>query len=344
MSVEFKKYEQEEWECLVVKSLPEDFPLESLIHRADISIGYEAFKHKKDKLYAYEPLDRDVWNIGFTHRSGVPDLNKLIIRSLEYGAQFLNIQWNDSYNPQEVFNDVKLEMVAVLINTLQTSTAGIQRLQNFLFDYQTNNKVEIQTRLVVANPLVITSDRIKYIHTSQTYSERPDSIKKSLEKFCHYVHQACISEFTSDEIHVEFAIGKHFYTEIARLRSARIMGANLLHMNQKQDVKIIYHATLHPEIFDYSPDESLIAQCYAIMSAILGGADVVYGLPWSHEDVEYARLSQNIQNILLHETHLDYYKDAVNGSYFLEDLTKQMTTLSWAQWVKSVRGPVKFTP
>ena len=64
------------------------------------------------------------------------------------------------------------------------------------------------------------------------------------------------------------------------------------------------------------------------MSAVLGGADVVFNMPYDaiyHKDNDFAeRIALNQLLLLKHESHFDKATNAADGAYYVEQLTTQL--------------------
>ena len=72
------------------------------------------------------------------------------------------------------------------------------------------------------------------------------------------------------------------------------------------------------------------------MAAILGGCDV---LTVSEEDPNQpmmSRVARNVSNILREESHFSNVADPIAGSFFLEDLTNQLTESAWKRLQKEL--------
>lgn len=72
------------------------------------------------------------------------------------------------------------------------------------------------------------------------------------------------------------------------------------------------------------------------MSAILGGCDALIVAPFSkNEDPIIAQqLATNIQNLLRYESYIDRYRDAANGSFYIESLTASIGEAAWNRFVE----------
>ncbi|WP_435525342.1 methylmalonyl-CoA mutase family protein [Chryseobacterium indoltheticum] len=82
-------------------------------------------------------------------------------------------------------------------------------------------------------------------------------------------------------------------------------------------------------------------------SAMIGGADAVYSNNYlvekSTDNSEEISFKQQI--VLAYESIINVFEDASNGSYYIEDITKQIADKSWGFFVeieeKRISGTVK---
>jgi methylmalonyl-CoA mutase len=68
----------------------------------------------------------------------------------------------------------------------------------------------------------------------------------------------------------------------------------------------------------------------------LAVCDVLIVTPFSNSGENNAiQLATNIQNILRYESYIDRYRDAANGSFYIESLTQQFGQQAWQQFIDS---------
>ncbi len=130
-----------------------------------------------------------------------------------------------------------------------------------------------------------------------------------------------------------FAIGMDFFGEIAKLRAARYLWATL--MKEKfapKDTKSLllrtHCQTSGVSLTEQDPYNNIIRTAFEAMSAALGGTqslhtnsfDEAVALPTDTS----ARIARNTQLIIQEETGICAVADPLAGSYFIEDLTKQL--------------------
>ncbi|MDH3211437.1 MAG: methylmalonyl-CoA mutase [Myxococcales bacterium] len=126
-----------------------------------------------------------------------------------------------------------------------------------------------------------------------------------------------------------WAIGMNFYLEIAKMRAARLMWAQLLEPFGPKDPRSsllrTHCQTSGASLTAQDPINNVIRTTIEAMAAVFGGTqslhtnayDEALGLPTDAT----ARVARNTQLILQEETGIPHVIDAWGGSYFMESLT-----------------------
>ncbi|KAL9647254.1 hypothetical protein ABK040_012606 [Willaertia magna] len=130
-----------------------------------------------------------------------------------------------------------------------------------------------------------------------------------------------------------FGIGMNFYLEVAKLRAARKLWAELMeeHFHPKNSKSLILRT--HCQTSGYSlteqqPYNNIIRTTIEAMAAVFGGTqslhtnsfDEAVGLPTKFS----AQLARNTQLIIANETGIPNVIDPWGGSYMMEELTDQL--------------------
>ena len=130
-----------------------------------------------------------------------------------------------------------------------------------------------------------------------------------------------------------FGIGMNFYMEIAKLRAARRLWAELMkkHFNPAKKNSLLLRT--HTQTSGYSltaqdPYNNIVRTTIEAMSAVMGGTqslhtnsyDEAIALPTELS----ARISRNTQLIIQNETGIPKVVDPWAGSYFMESLTNEL--------------------
>lgn len=136
------------------------------------------------------------------------------------------------------------------------------------------------------------------------------------------------SNQTSVQVNVLFSQGSHYFFEIAKLKAFRLL-VNSLGGEYGLDVKL--HIIAEPSrrnqtIYDYNMN--MLRTTTESMSAILGGADWINNLAYDevfHKRNEFGeRISRNQLLILKQESYFDKVSNPVDGTYYIENLTKEL--------------------
>ena len=134
-----------------------------------------------------------------------------------------------------------------------------------------------------------------------------------------------------------WGIGMNYFTEIAKMRAARILWAKLIKQfnpkNPKSMALRTHCQTSGWSLTEQDPYNNIARTCIEAMSAVQGGTqslhtnslDEAIALPSEHS----ARIARNTQLFLLEETDHTSYVDPWAGSYFLEHLTNDIVEKSW---------------
>ena len=133
-----------------------------------------------------------------------------------------------------------------------------------------------------------------------------------------------------------FGISSNYFMEIAKLRAARMLWAQIVaqYTECKEAAKMhicAYTTTYNQTVFD-SYVNMLRSQTEA-MSAALGGVDSMVVVPFDapyETPTDFAeRIARNQQLLLKDECHFDRMVDVAGGSYFIEQLTKSLSEQAW---------------
>lgn len=131
-----------------------------------------------------------------------------------------------------------------------------------------------------------------------------------------------------------FHVGENYFLEIAKLRAFKVLWINLIKAflpsndyipNPYMHVVLTIHGT--------ETKDTLITQTTRAMSAILGGCDTLL----IHGDKKH---TTHIQNLLRYESYFDTYRNAADGSFFLENMTAQIAEQAWKKFQQMQTGDI----
>lgn len=155
-----------------------------------------------------------------------------------------------------------------------------------------------------------------------------------------YIKELINRGFKIDEIapniQFNFSSGVRFFTEISKLRAARIVWAKVIKSFEgnecSQKMKInAFTSKINKTKFD--PYVNILRGTTEGLAAILAGANSLHIGTFDEElgmPSEFSRrIARNIQSILKEEAHILDTIDPAGGSYYIESLTNEFTTAIW---------------
>ncbi len=143
-------------------------------------------------------------------------------------------------------------------------------------------------------------------------------------------------ELAASSIKFNIGINGVYFMEIAKLRAARLLWAQIVsqYTDCKESAKMHVCAvttTYNQTVFDSYVN--LLRSQTETMSAALGGVESVVVTPFDtpyEVPTEFAeRIARNQQLLLKEESHFGRIVDVAGGSYFLEMLTKSLAEQAW---------------
>ena len=135
-----------------------------------------------------------------------------------------------------------------------------------------------------------------------------------------------------------FAIGMDFFTEIAKLRAARVLWHRVMSQfspAKPQSLMLRTHCqTSGVSLTEQDPYNNVVRTTIEAMAAVLGGTqslhtnafDEALGLPTEMS----ARIARNTQLIVAEETGVPAVVDPLGGSYYIEWLTNALAERAWS--------------
>ena len=134
-------------------------------------------------------------------------------------------------------------------------------------------------------------------------------------------------EAAAGEIEFVFAAGPSYFNEIAKLRAARLLWAQVSAAFGVKGPVAMKIAVRTPRrnksVFDHN--SNLLRATTEALAAVLGGCDALYVEPFGFDE----HIALNIQRILQEESHIDTVADPAGGSYYIESLTDTIAREAW---------------
>jgi methylmalonyl-CoA mutase len=197
---------------------------------------------------------------------------------------------------------------------------------------------------IVADIIAFTAERmprfnsisISGYHMEEAGATSVQELAYTLADGLDYVRAALARGLDIDEfaprLSFFFGIGMNFFMEIAKLRAARVLWAELIRpFNPKKTESLILRThcqTSGVSLTAQDPHNNIIRTTIEAMAAILGGTqslhtnsfDEALALPTPFA----ARIARNTQLILAEESGIPHVIDPLGGSYYVEHLTASL--------------------
>jgi methylmalonyl-CoA mutase len=142
-----------------------------------------------------------------------------------------------------------------------------------------------------------------------------------------------------------FAAGGEFFTVLAKLRAARGGWARIVTAcgGSEAAARMVIHArTARWEQSSLDPHTNMLRSTAAAYAAVLGGCDSLTVSPYDEvfrEPDEFSRrIARNTQTILREECRADAVADPAGGSWFVENLTREIAEAAWREFQGAVAG------
>jgi methylmalonyl-CoA mutase len=138
-----------------------------------------------------------------------------------------------------------------------------------------------------------------------------------------------------------FSVSANYFMEIAKLRAARLLWAQLVKAYEPNDESSC-QMTIHAETGSwnktvYDAYVNMLRTQTEAMSASLGGADSITVLPFNavyEQPTEFSdRIARNQQLLLKEESHFSKIVDPAAGSYYIEELTAAIAENAWKLFI-----------
>ncbi len=328
---------------------------EALIFKSLEGIDIKPFYHQEDLENIDNPVSHpSSWKNSL--KIEVKDAssgNQKALNALKKGAEsiFFSIKTED-IDPKHLGQDIPLE-IPLYIETEFLSSPYIEKLDelsktlgnniyvltdiigylartgnwfnNLQHDHQSIEKIVTQNNHLKS---VISIDIDLYQNAGATMVQQLAYAMAHANEYLNHFHNKEVNPFQKLPIVFKVAVGSNYFFEIAKLRALRLLWGTLAKEYQSIDTChiISYPTSRNKTILDYNVN--MLRTTTECMSAILGGADIVYNLPYDNiynlENEFGTRISINQLLILKNESYFDIVENPASGSYYIETLTDQL--------------------
>lgn len=163
------------------------------------------------------------------------------------------------------------------------------------------------------------------------------SLAQGAEYLTILTEQGLDVDAVAKKMKFNFSISANYFLEIAKLRAARLLWAQLVKAYEPKDDKSCL-MTIHSETGSwnktvYDAYVNMLRTQTEAMSASLGGADSITVLPFNtayEQPTEFSdRIARNQQLLLKEESHFSKIADPAAGSYYIEEMTAAIAEQAW---------------
>ncbi|MCY2686431.1 methylmalonyl-CoA mutase subunit beta [Salinimicrobium sp. TH3] len=350
---EFPEVSAEQWKNQVIADLKGADYDKSLIFDSPHGVKVKPFYTSEDIKGSIQLPPPKPWSICeqiIAETAG--EANRKAAYALEKGAESIwLVITNEDITPEALLEGLDLEKVRIFISMQFLSGDYVENLNSFLAGKK--NKVHLQIDIfgnlartgnyflgkeediTTLNSLffetsgfksVVSVDAALYQNAGATIPQQLGYALSHLNEYLNILSQkGQISEgFLPQFI---LATGGNYFFEIAKIRALRWLYATLAKKyNLPGECMILSQPTKRDKtLYDYNVN--LLRTTTQSMSAILGGANVVYNHPYDvifHKSNEFGeRIARNQLLVMKHEAYLNKAANASDGAYYIETLTRE---------------------
>lgn len=156
----------------------------------------------------------------------------------------------------------------------------------------------------------------------------------------------------ASKIQISLGISTNFFFEIAKFRAIRILWSQVLDAYKKEHTTLALRAESGLRTSTvYDAHVNMLRTTSQCMSAALGGANTIninnLNAAYKREDAFGSRMARNTSLILKEEAYLNKVSDPSSGSYYIEELTNEMSLKAWSifkeieahgGWIQAVKS------
>jgi methylmalonyl-CoA mutase len=150
------------------------------------------------------------------------------------------------------------------------------------------------------------------------------------------------TENVASHMQFKFAVGSNYFMEIAKIRAARLLWANIVKAyggSEKAAYMFIHGETADWNMTLYDPHVNMLRTTTEAMSAAIAGVDSLSVQPFDgayrKSDTFSERIARNQQIILKEESYMSKIVDPSAGSYYIENLTSSIADNAWKLFLET---------
>ncbi len=363
---EFPKPSYSEWLAAVEKELAGK-SFDSLIWQPTDGITLQPYYHQTHRKLVHVNPTRKDWSVGqWIDYIGDKETNHQIIKSLEGGANFIHLNIPSTVQSIDfsiLFKDVFLEYIEVAI-TFGNNDQLHQQFSRFCNDSNSSNwKAATYFKHATIEEIEERYNKVelnnKSIHTlcvdasaiQDKGGSAIDAIVYALIEGKEILNRMIARGHKIDDlaanIRFRFSTDTSYFQEIAKYKAFRILWAQVVNAYQPEHNcsinTIIDSVSSTFSMATLDAENNLLRSTISSMAAAIGGADTITNLHFNYfldeNQTSSSRYARNILHLLKEESYFDAARDAVKGSFYIEELIYQTADRALSKFIELSEKP-----
>ena len=326
---------------------------DTLVWQSLEGVNVKPFYHSDDFNHSFPPIpgQPNTWNIG--QEVFIDDYSKanhIALDALNRGAEAIVFRADKEFDLETVFKDFPFNKTKIYFQFGFLSKEFIEKTLHFLstqkaevffnidpigslaktgnWFHNEKSDLEIIKELVIAQP----TRKLLGVNISIYQNAGANIVQQLAYAIGHaneYLNRVPLQgENLSLPITFHLSIGSNYFFEIAKIRALRKLYAVVAkEYGFDRNCHIIAQPSKRNKtLYDYNVN--MLRTTTECMSAILGGANSIYNLPYDalyHKSNEFGeRIARNQLLILKNESYFDTVANAADGAYYIESLTESL--------------------
>lgn len=201
------------------------------------------------------------------------------------------------------------------------------------------------TKWAIKNAPALRTIAIHGVHYANAGGSAVQEIAYAAATATFYIREMQKRGLAIDEIaprmQFHLGIGSDFFMEIAKFRAARMVWQNIVQAfggNGESQKMFIHAATLKYNKTRVDPWVNMLRVSTETFAGIAGSCDSIHVGPFDEvirkPDAFSRRIARNVQMLLKEEAHFDKVADPAGGSWYVENITLELSKKIWETFQK----------
>jgi len=338
---EFDKVSSKEWKLKIQADL-KGADYQELITRTLEGVDIKPFYHH-DSFEAFEQLAPEKFYI--VQEAAIHDekiANKIARKALDNGVDRFSFRFKESFDIDVLLSNLDYDKILLKADCLNVDFLALlfkktKGKAQILVDpvghfAQSGNwyenqkkdfdKIKVLHSIFPADYSFIEIDAGVYKNAGASNTQELAYALSQAVEYATYVKPEILSQ-----IQFNFAVGSHFFFEIAKLKALRILWELLVNEYDMSLDAVIYSRPTMRNKTIFDPYVNMLRTSMEMMSAILGGSNFVANMPYDEvykkSNAFSERMARNQLIILQEESGFQEALHSTKGNCYVENISKQ---------------------